>query len=668
MPMSRRLTTSRFKLGCECPTKLFYASRPRQYPSTKDSPFLEALAQGGYQVGALARLMHPGGVEVETLDEERALQETARHLGRPEVTVFEAAIGVPDANLLVRVDVLKKKDARFELIEVKAKSWDPAKDSFRNKKGTELKAEWLPYLLDVAFQAWVLKRARPDAVVSCHLMLVNKAATCTVDGLHQRFLARKSKDAETGMVRLHCELRPGPVPASRGGDLLITLCVDAEVRYLHEDWRDDEQRSFAQMVGDFASVCARDQRVPPNLGARCKSCEFRPDSAGLLPGQANGLVECWLERSQCSRKDLETEPLVLDLWNYRGAGEQIDQGVFLLRDVDADRLQRPADKEADPGLSRAARQALQIRKACDGDAVAFLDAVELQRKIDALVYPLHFVDFETATVAIPFAADRRPYELIAFQFSHHVMHEDGRVVHQGQYLDAERGGFPNYRFVRELMASLGSMGGTFVHFAAHENTVMCQIRRQLLDDPLPAPDRERLVEFLQAWATPPSETATWQPKHERVDLHDWILRHFYDPAMRGSNSIKAVLPAVMHSSKILEQRYGQRIYGARGGIPSSNFQDMQWFDREANGGVRNPYESLGPVFSDEAEIGFTQRLFGDEGIHEGGAAMTAYLRMQFEDMTDLERAAIRAALLRYCELDTLAMVMVFEHLKSEVGK
>lgn len=42
--------------------------------------------------------------------------------------------------------------------------------------------------------------------------------------------------------------------------------------------------------------------------------------------------------------------------------------------------------------------------------------------------------------------------------------------------------------------------------------------------------------------------------------------------------------------------------------------------------------------------------------------MTAYARMQFEDMAEPERQAIRAALLRYCELDTLAMVMVFEHL------
>ncbi len=40
--------------------------------------------------------------------------------------------------------------------------------------------------------------------------------------------------------------------------------------------------------------------------------------------------------------------------------------------------------------------------------------------------------------------------------------------------------------------------------------------------------------------------------------------------------------------------------------------------------------------------------------------MTAYARMQFEEMADDEREKIRKALLKYCELDTFAMVMIYE--------
>ena len=51
-------------------------------------------------------------------------------------------------------------------------------------------------------------------------------------------------------------------------------------------------------------------------------------------------------------------------------------------------------------------------------------------------------------------------------------------------------------------------------------------------------------------------------------------------------------------------------------------------------------------------------------INNGGAALIAYGMMQFEEMTDYERAEIRNALLKYCELDTLAMAMLYEGLQD----
>ena len=47
-------------------------------------------------------------------------------------------------------------------------------------------------------------------------------------------------------------------------------------------------------------------------------------------------------------------------------------------------------------------------------------------------------------------------------------------------------------------------------------------------------------------------------------------------------------------------------------------------------------------------------------LNEGGAAAIAYARMQSENMSDYERSEIRQSLLEYCELDTLAMVMLYE--------
>jgi len=49
-----------------------------------------------------------------------------------------------------------------------------------------------------------------------------------------------------------------------------------------------------------------------------------------------------------------------------------------------------------------------------------------------------------------------------------------------------------------------------------------------------------------------------------------------------------------------------------------------------------------------------------EAINQGGAASYAYLKLQFEDLSPRERKSLRAGLLRYCELDTLAMVFILQ--------
>ncbi len=60
-------------------------------------------------------------------------------------------------------------------------------------------------------------------------------------------------------------------------------------------------------------------------------------------------------------------------------------------------------------------------------------------------------------------------------------------------------------------------------------------------------------------------------------------------------------------------------------------------------------------------------LFSDEELAQGGAAMTAWSRMQFSEMNDTETQEIQNALLKYCELDTLAMVMIWEYFEKEIN-
>ncbi|MEA3495583.1 MAG: DUF2779 domain-containing protein, partial [Bacteroidota bacterium] len=150
MPSSRYLTKSRFVMAMECPSKLFYSGKKEYLNQSNDDPFLDSLAEGGFQVGALAREYFPDGILIETMNYDTALRKTAELLQRDKVTIFEAAIKYQ--NLFVRVDILVKDGNHFELTEVKAKSIDATDlDQFTNRKG-EIASDWKSVIYDVAFQ------------------------------------------------------------------------------------------------------------------------------------------------------------------------------------------------------------------------------------------------------------------------------------------------------------------------------------------------------------------------------------------------------------------------------------------------------------------------------------------------------------------------------------
>ena len=147
-----------------------------------------------------------------------------------------------------------------------------------------------------------------------------------------------------------------------------------------------------------------------------------------------------------------------------------------------------------------------------------------------------------------------------------------------------------------------------------------------------------------------------------VDLNKIVKEYYYNPHTKGSNSIKAVLPASLNSSAYLKQKYSQPIELIN--LTSTNFDNNHiWLKLEDNK-VVNPYKMLPPVFEGWTELELQENLSEMDGIADGGAALTAYAKLQYQDMTDKERVEITEGLLRYCELDTLAMVMIYEHFRE----
>ena len=184
--MNRYLTKSRFKLALECETKLFYTHKDEYCDQKVEDSFLEALAEGGFQVGELAKCYYPGGVMIDELNYESSLQKTNQLLSRENVVIFEAAVKFE--NLFVRIDILIKEGQTLHLIEVKSKSFDGQDQTdFLKKRTPEIATNWRPYVYDVAFQKLVLKKAFPDYEIHSYLMLTDKNKVATVDGLNQLF-------------------------------------------------------------------------------------------------------------------------------------------------------------------------------------------------------------------------------------------------------------------------------------------------------------------------------------------------------------------------------------------------------------------------------------------------------------------------------------------------
>lgn len=658
--VTRLLSKSRFKLGCECPTKLYYDGNKEYGNNKEDNKFLKALAEGGFQVGELAKFYYPGGKEIETLHKLQALTYTNLEFKRdPEATIYEAAVQF--GQLFVRVDILKKSGNTIDLIEVKSKSFDSSEGNpFFNARADRdgnpvISSSWLPYLRDIAFQTYVVQKAYPDYKVRAFLMLADTSAKATVDGLNQKFFLKKDNNG-----RNRVEVAQGLRPEDLGDRILKAIPVDDAVAVVFKN-KFPGERGFTEYIEYLSRHYAATERPEPVVSKSCKGCEFRIDDAQKAAGLKSGFEECWKAAQGLKDKDFK-RPMVFDIWNFRRSAQLIERKLFFMDQLKEDDIGSNTSEK--PGLSNNERQWIQVCKATKGDVTPYLDKAGLAAEMASWKFPLHFIDFETMMAAIPFNKGRRPYEQTAFQFSHHVIEADGRIEHRTEYLFTERGRFPNFDFVRNLMKALSNDEGTIFRYADHENTVLCQILEQIDESPEPVKDAEELKRFIRS-ITKSKQNADeeWRGERCMVDLKDLVVRYFYHPFTEGSNSIKAVLPAILKDSEFLQKKYSQPIYGAEGGIPSKNFKNHCWLQPDGKGGVKDPYKILEPVFSD-LTLDQMDAMITEDTLADGGAAMTAYARMQFTQMSDEEVARVRKALLRYCELDTFAMVMLYEYWKN----
>jgi hypothetical protein len=206
--------------------------------------------------------------------------------------------------------------------------------------------------------------------------------------------------------------------------------------------------------------------------------------------------------------------------------------------------------------------------------------------LKTLTYPLYYLDFETFQQAIPEFKGISPFMQIPFQYSLHIEQTDGSLEHR-EFL-AECGVDPRYELAKHLVQDIPTDVTVLAYNMGFEKGVI----RKLADS------FEDLAPQLMAI-------------HDNIKdlMIPFQKKYYYTPAMKGSYSIKYVLPAL---------------------VPD----------------MAQAYNNL-------------------ELVQNGSDAMQAYPKLaSIKDKNEVKK--LRDALLEYCKLDTLAMVKVLEKLKESV--
>ncbi len=612
------LTKSDFKIARTCPTKLYY--RKLGYPSTAERDgYTRALQDGGYIIGKMARLLYPEGIEIRA-DGDRGIAQTMEALAAENVTLFEPVLY--SQGKLARVDILVKRGDRFEVIEVKSKAFDSAENArslatkgvslLRNKKTGGASSIWRSAIEDVAFQLWVLQELWPQATLHPYLLLPDRAKTSACDRLAAQFRLRRTPEqtvpSKFGEVSVEFV---GDVEALRANPLLTLVDVEEEARSLLP-------KIIAEGTTYLKSLQAPPVKLPAKLSKTCKTCEFR----GNATDPRDGFRECWGDLA-------DVDPHIFDL--YQGGRLGHPDRVLIDEMIAARRVSLfDVAPEAIDGHAYSQRQRVQIHHTRTNTEWF---SSELRPLLAEVRYPLHFIDFETSRFAVPYHAGMSPYEQVTFQWSCHTIAYPGAEPQHADWLDTQSH-FPNVAFASALMECLGDRG-TILTWATHERSVLQDIQRQMTQ-------YGHHHDRLQAWLE--EVTRTGKHGHGRmVDMNDLTLKHYFHPHMKGKTSLKSVLPAVWRANPTLHALPWARPY----------------LHRDDRGNILDPYDTLPSLAIGDRAV----------AIKDGTGAMLAYQDMLYGQYCDdpTAKGILQALLRQYCKLDTLAMVLIWEHWRDRLG-
>ena len=160
-----------------------------------------------------------------------------------------------------------------------------------------------------------------------------------------------------------------------------------------------------------------------------------------------------------------------------------------------------------------------------------IDRPKIQEFLETIEYPINFFDFETFQNAIPRFDKQRPYAQMPFQYSLHILHEDGRVEHK-EFLGDENSD-PRRALSAQMLKDITPTGSIVAFNQSFEITQIKSLALLCSD---------MSVSLLAL--------------NERfVDLaHPFQYKHYYHPKFHGGYSIKVVLPTLFPNDDELDYK------------------------------------------------------------------------------------------------------------------
>jgi hypothetical protein len=261
---------------------------------------------------------------------------------------------------------------------------------------------------------------------------------------------------------------------------------------------------------------------------------------------------------------------VYNIFNGQKLEELLARGIVDVSDI-------PEDTDLTP------RQAIDVSAFKHQRVYAETDRINWF--LEGLVYPVYFLDYETIMPAIPLFDGTHPYQQIPFQFSLHIQEVKGGSVTHREFLHTASGD-PRKGFVEQLINDCGDAGSVVVYNRAFEASVNKSLAEAFPDYFVALSDiNDRMVDLLVPFRS----------------------RSLYHPLMRGSASLKSVLPAFV--------------------------SDLS-------------YDGI--------------------SISDGQTASLMYLKVIKNEVSEEEKEKILRDLREYCKVDTLAEVKLLEILYQTV--